>query len=38
MKSNGEALRATGDSVNADAAFARAMEPGRMASAAFQET
>jgi hypothetical protein len=38
MKSNGEALRATGDSVNADAAFARAMELSRMASAAFQET
>ena len=34
----GEALRATGDSVNADAAFARARELGRMASAAFQET
>lgn len=38
MKSNGEALRANGDSVNADAAFARARELGRMARAAFQET
>ena len=38
LHNKGEALRATGDSVNADAAFARARELGRMASAAFQET
>jgi hypothetical protein len=38
MKSNGEALRATGDNVNADAAFARARELGRLTKPAFQET